>query len=62
MGMSVGLSTVSSLAVEIGMAGAMGLHGVPRHSVEAHGMPAEARGTSAVAGGVSAAVRGTPWK
>ena len=37
------------LAVEIVMASAMGLHGVPRHSVEAHGMPVEALGRSAVA-------------
>ena len=43
------------IAVEIAMASAMGLHGVPRHSVEA-------RGRSAVARGVSAVVRGTLWK
>ena len=48
--------------MEIAMAGAMGLHGAPRHSVEAHGMPVEARGRSAVARGVSAVVRGTPRK
>ena len=29
------------IAVEIAMASAMGLHGAPRHSVEAHGMPVE---------------------
>ena len=34
------------LAVELAMARAMGLHGVPRHSVEAHGMSVEARGRS----------------
>ena len=50
------------IAVEIAMASAMGLHGVPRHSVEAHGIPVEARGRSAVARGVSVVVRGTPWK
>ena len=50
------------LAVELAMASAMGLQGVPRHSVEAHGIPVEARGRSAVAHEVSAVVRRTPWK
>ena len=43
------------IAVEIAIASAMGLEGVPRHCVEAHGR-------SALAPGVSADVRGTPWK
>ena len=47
-------------AVEIAMANAMGLHGVPRHSVEGHGMPVEARARSAVARGVSTVVREMP--
>ena len=50
------------VAVENAKARAISLHGVPWHSLEAHGTLGEARGTSAVARGVSVVVRGTPWK
>ena len=60
--MEIAVELAVELVGEIAMASPMGLHGVPRHSVKAHGMPVEARGRSAVARGVSAVVRGTPWK
>ena len=54
MAVEIAVELTLELAGEIAMASAMGLQGVPRHCVEAHGR-------SAVADGVSAVVRGTPW-
>ena len=41
MAVEIVVELAVELAVEIAMASATGLHGVPRHSVEAHGMPVE---------------------
>ena len=43
------------------MASAMGLHGVPRHFVEAHGMPLEPRGSPWKVRGSPWSVSGCPW-
>ena len=51
-----------ALAVEIAMASAMGLHGVPRYAAAFRGSPWNARGSPWSVRGSPWSVRGIPWK
>ena len=59
LSVQIAVESAVEIAVELAMASAKGLHGIPWHSVEAHGMTMESRGRSTVARGV---VRGCRWK